>query len=258
MIHATEPTSELGILYRDHYPLALQEAGLVSVELLDKFPVLTGNYGYARGNSEPGASRLVPFRHQSSDYVVYADVTETEALFLRLDPLKVADWLLKEGFSLPSFSDARSASTAILKSAKVPAPGDTRDGYDMSTALLTLVHSYAHRFIRQTAVFAGIDRSALSELLVPLHLGIFVYAAARGDFVLGGLQAVFETELDALLRAVAREDYRCPLDPGCMRVGGACMACLHLGEPSCRYFNRYLSRRVLSKANGYLRHSEVG
>ena len=26
------------------------------------------------------------------------------------------------------------------------------------------------------------------------------------------------------------------------------MACLHLGEPSCRYFNRYLSRRVLSKA----------
>ena len=76
----------------------------------------------------------------------------------------------------------------------------------------------------------GIDRSALSELLVPLHLGIFVYAAAHGDFVLGGLQAVFETELDALLRTVAREDYRCPLDPGCMRVGGACMACLHWGN----------------------------
>jgi hypothetical protein len=258
LIHATEPTSELGLLYRDQYPSALQEAGLVAVELLDKFPVLTGNYGYTRGNSEPGASRLVPFRHQSSDYVVYADVAETEALFLRLDPVKVADWLRKEGFSLPSFSDTRSASIAILQSAKVPGPGDTQDRYNMGTALLTLVHSYAHRFIRQTAVFAGIDRSALSELLVPLHLGIFVYTAARGDFVLGGLQAVFETELDALLRAVAREDYRCPLDPGCMRVGGACMACLHLGEPSCRYFNRYLSRRVLSKVNGYLRHSEVG
>lgn len=87
---------------------------------------------------------------------------------------------------------------------------------------------------------------------MPLHLGFFVYAAARGDFVLGGLQTVFETELDGLLRAVTQEDHRCPLDPGCMHAGG-CMACLHLGEPSCRYFNRYLNRRTLSGESGYLR-----
>ncbi|MFO0572206.1 MAG: AraC family ligand binding domain-containing protein [Polyangiaceae bacterium] len=68
-----------------------------------------------------------------------------------------------------------------------------------------------------------------------------------------GLQAVFETELHSLLREVALSDHRCPLDPGCVRAGGACVACLHLGEPSCRYFNGYLDRGALSGSDGYLR-----
>lgn len=253
LVDGTISDSELGKLYRDKYPSSLQEAGLASVELLDKFPVLTGNYAYTRGSAEPGVSRLVPFRHQSGDYVVYADVAETEALFLQLDSVRVAEWLQNQGYSLPSYHDAKTARISILQSAQIPSMCDT-ENTGLGTALLTLIHSYAHRFIRHAAVYAGIDRSALSELLVPLHLGFFVYASARGDFVLGGLQAVFETELDGLLRAVVREDHRCPLDPGCMRASGACMACLHLGEPSCQYFNRYLNRKVLSGDNGYLRN----
>ena len=73
---------------------------------------------------------------------------------------------------------------------------------------MTLVHSYAHRMIRQTAVFAGIDRDALNEYLVPMHLGFFLYASPRGDFVLGGLQSVFETNLDELLVAVTSAEAR--------------------------------------------------
>jgi len=92
-----------------------------------------------------------------------------------------------------------------------------------------------------------------SEYLVPAHLGFFVYAAARGDFVLGGLQAVFESNLDTLLDAVVDAEHRCPLDPGCSRGSGACSACVHLGEPSCRYFNRFLNRTVLFGPKGYLR-----
>jgi hypothetical protein len=52
--------------------------------------------------------------------------------------------------------------------------------------------------------------------------------------VLGGLQAVFETELDRLLHAFLHEDRRCPLDPGCIKSGGGSMASVHLGGPSCR------------------------
>jgi hypothetical protein len=31
------------------------------------------------------------------------------------------------------------------------------------------------------------------------------------------------------------------------------MACLHLGEPSCRYFNRFLHRDLLFGDGGFLR-----
>jgi hypothetical protein len=70
--------------------------------------------------------------------------------------------------------------------------------------------------------------------------------------VLGGLQAVFENDLDHLLRDVVHSEHRCALDPGCATAGGACMACLHLGEPSCRYFNNYLGRSYLQGPAGYL------
>jgi hypothetical protein len=183
---------------------------------------------------------------------VYADIAETEALFVRLDPMSVAKWLVDAGGPLAEWHDERTARSSILEAARLPSSTDEKDG-SVGAALLELVHSYAHRFLRISAVHAGIDRNALAELLVPLHLGFFIYAAARGDFVLGGLQAVFETELHRLLDAIVYDEHRCALDPGCSDAGAACMACLHVGEPSCRYFNRYLSRLTLFGQHGYLR-----
>lgn len=252
LVQKTDDWSELGLLYRTSYPRALARAGLTAVELVDRFPVLTGNFGYTRGPATPGASRLVPFRNKKGSYVVYADVAETEALFVRVRPSLVALWLENRGHSLPAWSDETTARISIAGSAEVPRAGDDLAAETVGSALLTLLHSYSHRLIRRAAVFAGIDRNALAELLVPTHCGFFIYAAARGDFVLGGLQAVFETELADLLRDVTAADHRCPLDPGCKRAGGACMACLHLGEPSCRYYNRYLDRRCLSGTDGFL------
>lgn len=253
---ATPEWSELGMLYRTRYPVAMRRSGMASVELIDKFPVLTGNFAYTRGDPSPEKSKLVPFRNSRGNYVVYADVNETEALFVRLDPVVVARWLADRGFDLPLWSDTATARLAILSSAHLPRLGSPPRADDsVGDAVFKLVHSLAHRFIRRTAVFAGIERTALAELLVPLHLGFFIYAAARGDFVLGGLQAVFESELDELLFDVISAEHRCPLDPGCHRAGGACMACLHVGEPSCRFFNSYLSRSALFGPSGFLTFS---
>lgn len=253
LAEGTPEDSELGKLYRSGYPAAFSLARLHSIELVDAFPVLTGNFGYTRGPSTPGASHLVPFRDKRGRYVVYGEVQRTEALLVRLQPQRVATWIEAQGFDLPDWSDDRTARLAILAASELPAPGATPGGATVGSSVLTLVHSFSHRFIRRIAVLSGIDRNALSELLVPLHLGFFVYAAARGDFVLGGLQAVFETELDKLLKDFVAADHRCPLDPGCKREGGACVACLHIGEPSCRYFNGFLDRRTLNGPLGYVR-----
>lgn len=250
---ATSPESELGRLYRNDYPAALAQAGLVGIDFVDDFPVLTGSYGYTRGDPSPGASRLVPFRNRQNDYVVYGDITETEALYVQLDPLSVSAWLEARGFQLCTPGTYRDARIAILAHADLPTATDGEARGEFGDTLLRLVHSYSHRFIRICALHAGIDRNALSELVVPRHLGFFVYAAARGDFVLGGLQAVFESALHTLLSAILHEEHRCPLDPGCAAEGGACMACLHVGEPSCRYFNRFLDRSTLAGPEGYFR-----
>lgn len=245
-------SSDLADLYRRIYPSEIRRAGIEAIELVDRFPILTGNFAYTRGDSTPGVSRLRPFMMRNNKYVVYADLAETEGLVVRLRPTLVAQWLVQSGYTLSPWHDERSARLAILSAIDVPAPGSAVAGASAGQAVLRLVHSYAHRFIRRASVFAGIDRNALSELLVPHHLAFVVYAAARGDFVLGGLQAVFETELHHLLREIVLGDHRCALDPGCKHGGGACMACLHIGEPSCRYFNQFLDRRTLFGTDGYL------
>jgi hypothetical protein len=42
---AVSAVSELGILYRELYKIAIKNAGLDTIELIDKFPVLSGHFG---------------------------------------------------------------------------------------------------------------------------------------------------------------------------------------------------------------------
>lgn len=253
LVARTSPDSGLGRLYREDYPAALRETGLQEVELIDRFPVLTGYFGFTRGNPTPGESQLIPFRNKRNHLRVHSEITETEALLVRLDPVKVAGWIEgQRGHAIDSWTDAFSARQSLVRAGVFPAPGsDPPPQRTVGSDLLTLTHSYCHRMIRRAAVFAGIDRNALSELVVPEHLCFFVYASSKGDFVLGGLQALFETELNRLLEDVVYAESRCALDPGCAKSGSACAACVHLGEPSCRWFNRFLDRSVLFGPDGY-------
>ena len=163
-------------------------------------------------------------------------------------------WLNSSMFTpspLTAATDGRAARLALLE--RIDIPFATQEHYqELGGDLLSLVHSYAHRTIRRLATFAGIERDGLAEYLLPHHLAFVVYAASRGDFVLGGLQAVFETSLHRFLADLVEGESRCALDPGCRSGGGACMACLHLGEPSCRWFNRFLDRSELFGQHGFL------
>ncbi|HEX5054167.1 MAG TPA: hypothetical protein VFZ65_20480 [Planctomycetota bacterium] len=241
-----DSTTAEGIARQLRYTGSIRAAGLESVDLSDRFPVLTAVYGYTRGELNAGKSILNSFRLPNSNaYAAHIERTETEALFVRLDPLRVHRWLASRGFHLESADDAEQARRAILADARWPMPGnDVGNPPSMGETVLMLVHSFAHRMLRKLPVLAGIDRDSLSELLVPSHLGFFVYAAQRG-FVLGGLQALFENDLDNLLDSITRAERRCAMDPGCSNTGSACACCLHVGEPSCRWFNRYLDRLLL-------------
>jgi hypothetical protein len=231
----------------------LGDVGLHAVELVESFPILTAAFGFSRGDATPGRTRLSPFRNYRGHPRLYAEVGETEALFVRLAPRAVVRWLNDLGFETGAANDDRQAREALIRVGNFPGPTDDIDPFSHpGAALFTLVHSFAHRVIRRLAVFAGIERNSLSEYLVPRHAGFFIYAALRGDFVLGGLQAVFESELPELVKDLLIGEHRCPLDPGCTTTGAACHACLHVGEPSCRMFNRFLDRRTLFGKTGYM------
>lgn len=233
-------------LYGEQYSKSLNSAGIERVELIDRFPILTGQFGYTRGKPTPGESRLRTYREVNGDYTVYGELAQTEALFFRLNPLLVHKWLKLNGSALGTPADARSAALEILNMMDA-----SKGEEDLTEKVTVLVHSYSHALIRRAAVFAGIDRNALAELVLPYTFGFFVYAAARGDFVLGGLQALFETELHHLVEGLVEDEHRCALDPGCSDTGSACAVCLHLGEPSCRMFNTSLSRLSLAGGAGF-------
>jgi hypothetical protein len=238
--------------YQQLYPPIISEAGLEEVELLETFPILTAVFGYTRGESAAGRSTLRPFRGADGSIRLHAIKAETEGLLFRLDPLRVAAWLAGRGHLSRAPSDAWEARLAILRTCEIPRAGEDPALATPGADLLRLVHSLSHRTIRKISAFAGIERDALSEYLVPLHLGFVVFAASRGDFVLGGLQALFENDLDKALREIVHGESRCALDPGCTRNGSACAVCLHVGEPSCRYYNQFLSRTTLFGPDGYL------
>jgi hypothetical protein len=238
------------LLYEQNYPAALRRAGLERVELVDRFPVLTGQFGYTRGDSTPGKSRLRTYRETNGEYTVYGELAQTEALFVRLDPLWVWKWMSAQGRQLAEVRSSKAAAISVLEDLVGPS-SDNAITSEADRMLITLVHSFSHAFIKRAAVFAGIERSALSELVLPYCFGFFVYSAARGDFILGGLQALFESELHSLLNGLVDDEQRCALDPGCSENGGACAVCLHLGEPSCRMFNTMLARSALAGGTGY-------
>ncbi|GAA0397812.1 hypothetical protein GCM10009530_56860 [Microbispora corallina] len=248
-----ETPEKTRLLFSGDYPVAVQRAGLAAVDLVDRFPVLKAVYGFTRGGMVPGSARLSRFHGKGGGYRVYADLQQAEALMFRLDPTEVYEWLRYRGHALPTVHNERETRATIAARAGIPSRFDEpTDKASIGQDLLTLTHSYAHRVVRQLAVFAGVDREGLGEYLVPRHCTFFVFAATRGDFVLGGLQAVFENDLHSFLSAVVTAESRCPLDPACSRNNGACHACMHLGEPVCDHFNRYLDRKVLFGPDGFL------
>ncbi|MEL6360450.1 MAG: hypothetical protein AAFR21_05150 [Pseudomonadota bacterium] len=235
-------------VYSGDYLDALEIAGIERVDLIERFPVLTGQYGFSRGDHEPGATRLRAFQGNDGSYVVYGDVAATEALYIRLDPDGVARWLTGRGMAVELGGNKREAYQNILT-----AMGPDPDASPVFEAVETLIHSYSHRMVRQSSFYAGIDRNALSELLFPTTLSFVTYAVPRGDFVLGGLQAMFEYDLHTVLGKVVFDESRCALDPGCASNpnGASCAVCLHVGEPSCRMFNTCLDRKTLFGTEGY-------
>jgi hypothetical protein len=186
---------------------------------------------------------------------VYAARLETEGVLFELDRKKIVDWLL-ENHMLSEQDKPKSDDDYDLKMRFLDRiqPGlvtpfteidDAGEKGKITKAVYTLVHSISHALIREAAEICGLDKSSLSEYILPNIPAIFIYCANSQGFSMGALYSAFQSQFDKWLKHACENSKKCIFDPLCINHDKACAGCLFLNEVSCKHFNKDLDRSFL-------------
>jgi hypothetical protein len=246
-------------------------AGIAEIKLVADFPVLTAVFGYTRVSFEPetpmGSETVkttfnwFPTLRMNKEALVdripiFVRAAETEAIFIRLDPVRLLKWLEK---ILPGSVGEIPASESLAR-LWLLRNFDEVDRFvtqnqmtPITRAIFGITHTLSHIFIRSAASLAGFDRTGLGEYLFP-RIGALVIYNSNTVFNLGGLTTMFEENLEDLLRNTRSNPLvqECVYDPVCKEQwNSSCHACTHLGEMACSFFNRGMSREYLFGPKGY-------
>ncbi len=226
--------------------------GLDRVSLIADFPITTAVYGYSRVDYQPGRCFVNPFppdRDNGNKFPIFIDMIQADAIMVRLDATRIFRWLQANNFDVPLpkgsgseklcqqayfvelFNDVLLARTVHQDNAR-------------ARMVFGLLHSLSHLCVRRAALLCGLDRTSLSEYVLPKSLSFAVYSSHRFGQTIGALTALFEQSLADWLIQV-RDSSRCIYDPVCADHGGNCHACTHLSEIGCKFFNLNLGRSFL-------------
>lgn len=233
-------------------PAKLSEMGFSDAFVTTDFPLVRATFGYSRGDPERSKSTLRAFPRNpdfSGHTPIYGASIQTEAIVLRLDQVKVLNWLIANGWlPVPPANDPVSINAWFLQHVKLDAipPYGLIPGEETVTKwVYRLVHSLSHLLLRHTSAIAGIDRDSLGEFLFPSVPAFAIFANNSQEFQLGGLYTLFENSILPWFEVASQEVRYCLNDPICIRSESSCHACLFLSEVSCEHFNRELGRDVI-------------
>ncbi len=227
------------------------EMGISRLALVSDYPIITATYGYSRAEDLPNQCRLNPFpahRDHGGRYPIYVDQIQADALLVSLDPSRIAVWLERNGHQprIPSGTESDLALRAYFVQLLSDVSLRNTISADQPEARMVfgLIHTFSHMCVRQAALLCGLDRTSLSEYVLPRALTFAIFCNHRFGATIGALTALFEQSLLEWLNSVG-EMRRCVYDPVCRDRSGNCHACTHLAETSCRFFNLNLSRSFL-------------
>ena len=239
----------------NHDSGALTRLGVEDVSLVADFPIVTATYGYSRAEFAPNQARLNAFppnRSYGGRTPIYVDEVGADALVLELDQGRVLRWLRANGFqpTLPGGKEPTAARAGFF--VQVLTGINLRETISPSEPIARLVfgllHTFTHAAIRQAGLLCGLDRTSLSEYLLPRSLSSAVYCNHRFGATIGALTALFESSLSEWFGLVEGAE-RCIYDPVCGELGANCHACTQLPETSCAFYNLNLSRAFLFGGN---------
>lgn len=242
--------------------------GLVNMSVVQQLPILLAGIGYSRYFAGPigfdGSTNKAQLRTYKTDdsgkIPLYVARNTTEALFYELDPWRLAAFLQVNGVAeAPEralASDHLLRSWLLSISSKLGDKGESHldlltferergDTVDIPSAMIFgVLHTISHALMATANQYVGIDQDALAEYLFPVHAAGLLYASSHVKFTLGGIDAVFRSNLSLWIGTVRDFSNSCSFDPVCSHSGGACLACLYT-KFGCNYFNRNLSRSLL-------------
>lgn len=248
---------------------ALQEAetqnlmaklGIADLGLIREFDLCRFTHGYTRVSATPTLNKRnqdMPVRLKlfeplrNSKRPIYVVTQANEALYVRLRPEAVYNWLQAVGVSdLPSWS----ADSSVKLGGKLLEVAEPFGRYfsllkeaDASSYryVYTLLHTYAHALMKNVAELSGLDLGSMGEYIFPLDLAFVVYRNGT-TMDLGNLSSLWRNENNRFLRRfLEASTHRCNSGRLCDSAGGACPDCIMIPETSCVAQNQLLSRAVL-------------
>jgi hypothetical protein len=240
----------------------LDQLGIEQMGLVREFDLCRFTYGYSRVSPVPVAvkhDRQVPVRLNLFEPLqgramrpIYTIMQANEAFYVRLKEQAVFAWLRRlEPSDLPAWdpNSGVSIGASILGTAfpfgryfdHLPQDNVPRT----YVYAYTLVHTFAHLFMKTIAEHSGLDLGSLSEYLFPANLAFVVYRSGT-TMDLGNLSSLWRNENEAFLASILeRRSLICGAGSVCTQSGGACPDCLLVPETSCIAQNELLSRSVL-------------
>ena len=237
----------------DRYTEMLEKAGIADIRLTTEFPIVTAVYGYHRTFEDPEEDdyprvRAFPYSMGGSSIPIYGSHTETEAVFIRLDPVQVGQWLSQNNLLDIDIEDATDSEILARihgEMEEIGPYGDVDDSSLVSQEVHGLIHTLAHKLIEEGAMLSGIEQTSLAEFLFPEALSLVIYSNQSQSFTIGGLYTLIERSLDNWIESAMSESTDCIYDPVCGNEGATCHACTHISEIGCQFFNQNLSRGFL-------------
>jgi hypothetical protein len=216
---------------------ALSDAGFARALVVENFPIALVAYGWTRLTNKETEARLnafPPLRNEKTP--LYVSTSNTEAVFLELNPVRVCAWLQDNGLLAAAPANPREARLCVLREMAALTPA--------ATAARNLCHTVSHALIRNLGELAGFGEDTMAEYLIPEALTIGLYANVHQEFTLGALVSLVEHHLSTWLKEAMRGTEICTWDPRCSEHDGACANCLHLAF-GCEHRNQDLDRALL-------------
>lgn len=238
------------------YTSGAQALGFSNVQICAGVPIVFAAYGYTRKERDPVEDvKLHGFPQEMEKKNIYATRLETEGVLFELDRCRVIEWLLSNGLiqneDLPQDMSDYGIKMWFLDRVRIDritsfTPIDDTDTYGAITKkVYTLVHSISHALISEASEICGLDKSSLSEYILPNIPAVFIYCSNSQGFNMGALYSAFQSHFDRWLKHAKDRSKKCIFDPICIDKEKACAGCLFLNEISCQHFNKDLDRGYL-------------